>query len=104
MAHNLHFNAGRNQYSHFSLQAKALHGLGTIVDQYPNSELALKYAKLDFVVAKRPNFHKLDGGKAVVYPNSFFIYRTDKEISSVPSWAETMKSYRIPTHSLSSMP
>ncbi len=77
MAHNLHFNADRNQYSFFSVQEKAWHGLGTIVEHYPNSEMALKYAGLDFVVAKRPNIHKLDEGKEVVSADSFFTYRTD---------------------------
>jgi phage/plasmid-like protein (TIGR03299 family) len=77
MAHNLHFNAERNQYSFFSVQEKAWHGLGTIVEHYPNSEMALKYAGLDFTVEKRPNIHRLDEGKEVESRDSFFTYRTD---------------------------
>ena len=77
MAHNLHFSAERNQYSFFSVQEKAWHGLGTIVEHYPNSEMALKYAGLDFTVEKRPNIHRLDEGKEVESRDSFFTYRTD---------------------------
>ena len=77
MAHNLNFNPLRNQYAFFSVQEKAWHGLGTIIEHYPNSEMALKYAGLDFEVIKRPNQHVLDDGKTITSSDSFFTYRPD---------------------------
>lgn len=52
MAHNLNFNEQTGRYSFFSVQQKAWHGLGRIVEKYPTSEEAIKYAGLDYEVIK----------------------------------------------------
>ena len=52
MAHNLNFNEQTNQHSFFSVKEKAWHGLGQIVQDYPTSAEALKFAGLDFSVIK----------------------------------------------------
>ena len=56
MSHNLFFNEKSNQYSFFSVREKAWHGLGTIVQDYPTSAEAIKYAGLDYTVEKRKLF------------------------------------------------
>lgn len=77
MAHNLCFNEQTQQHSFFSVREKAWHGLGEIVENYPNSKEALQFAGLDFEVCKRPNLHRLDDGKEIVSSNSFYTYRPD---------------------------
>jgi hypothetical protein len=77
MAHNLHFNPLSNEHSFFIVQEKAWHGLGKVVEHYPNSELALSYAGLDFEVLKRPNRHLLDDSTELTSADSFFTYRAD---------------------------
>lgn len=56
MAHNLNFNEQTGQYSFFSVQKKAWHGLGQIVSEYPTSADAIRYAGLDYEVVKSPLF------------------------------------------------
>jgi len=56
MAHNLNFNEQTGKHSFFSVKEKAWHGLGQIVDGYPNSGEALKFAGLDYTVEKRKLF------------------------------------------------
>jgi phage/plasmid-like protein (TIGR03299 family) len=56
MAHNLNFNAKSNQYSFFSVREKAWHSLGQIVQDYPTSAEAIKFAGLDYSVEKRKLF------------------------------------------------
>ena len=56
MAHKLNFNGQTNTYSFFSVKEKAWHGLGQIVDSYPTSGEALKFAGLDYTVEKRKLF------------------------------------------------
>jgi len=58
MAHNLNFNSRTGKYSFFSVQEKAWHGLGQIVQDYPTSEEAIRYAGLDYEVIKSPLFTK----------------------------------------------
>ena len=58
MAHNINFNERTGKYSFFGVQQKAWHGLGQIVEQYPTSEEAVKYAGLDYEVIKSPLFTK----------------------------------------------
>ena len=53
MSHNLNYNEKTNEYSFFSVKEKAWHGLGQIVEGYPNSAEALKFAGLDYTVEKR---------------------------------------------------
>ena len=48
MAHNLNLNEQIGKHSFFSVKEKAWHGLGQIVEGYPNSAIALKFAGLDY--------------------------------------------------------
>ncbi len=52
MAHNLNFNEQTGRYSFFSVQQKAWHGLGKIVQDYPTSREAIQFAGLDYEVVK----------------------------------------------------
>lgn len=52
MAHNLFYNTQTGQHSFFSVKEKAWHGLGQIIDQYPTSAEALRFAGLDYEVIK----------------------------------------------------
>ena len=52
MAHNLNFNEQTGQHSFFSVKEKAWHGLGKVLENYPTSAEALKFAGLDFTVIK----------------------------------------------------
>lgn len=56
MAHKLNFNEQTNQHSFFSVKEKAWHGLGQIVQDYPTSAEALKFAQLDYEVTKEKIF------------------------------------------------
>ncbi|WP_293308510.1 DUF932 domain-containing protein [Pedobacter sp. UBA5917] len=56
MAHNLNYNSNTGKHSFFSVKEKAWHGLGKIVESYPTSAEALKFAGLDYSVEKRPLF------------------------------------------------
>ena len=56
MAHNLNYNEENGKYSFFSVKEKAWHGLGQIVEQYPDSAEAIQFAGLDYEVEKRPLF------------------------------------------------
>ncbi|WP_199117839.1 DUF932 domain-containing protein [Pedobacter sp. ASV28] len=61
MAHNINFNEKTGRYSFFSVQQKAWHGLGQIVEQYPTSAEAIRHAGLDYEVEKSPLFAKGSG-------------------------------------------
>ncbi len=61
MAHNINFNEKTGKYSFFSVQQKAWHGLGQIVEQYPTSKEAIQYAGLDYEVVKSRLFTKGSG-------------------------------------------
>lgn len=52
MAHNIHLNEQTGLHSFFSVKEKAWHGLGQIVQDYPNSADALRFAGLDYEVVK----------------------------------------------------
>lgn len=52
MAHEINFNERTGQHSFFSVKEKAWHGLGQVVDQYPTSAEALRFAGLDYEVVK----------------------------------------------------
>ena len=56
MAHNLNYNDKTQKHSFFSVQQKAWHNLGQIVQDYPTSKEALEFAGLDYTVEKRPVF------------------------------------------------
>lgn len=88
MAHNLNFNERTGLYSFFSVKQKAWHGLGQIVEQYPTSEEAIKYAGLNYEVVKSPLFTKGSeiietadgteiGSSESEVPNYFANIRTD---------------------------
>lgn len=74
MAHQLNYNDTTSKHSFFSVKEKAWHGLGTIVDAYPNSREALQFAGLDYQVEKRPLFtydnenHKANGQTGIKIP------------------------------------
>jgi len=79
MAHNLNYNPDTKKHSFFSVQQKPWHSLGTLIEEYPTSAEALKFADLDFQVAKAPNLHTLPSGLSITSEQSFFTYRTDNE-------------------------
>lgn len=56
MAHNLFYDDQTQQHSFFSVKEKAWHGLGKIVQDYPTSADALRFAGLHYTVVKRPLF------------------------------------------------
>jgi len=88
MAHNLNYNQQTGKHSFFSVKEKAWHGLGTIIENYPTSAEAIKYAGLDYTVEKRPLF-TIDGnnnafsnGEAIPdieVPNYFATARADND-------------------------
>src|SRR5690606_31055111 len=88
MAHNINFNEQTGRHSFFSVQQKAWHGLGQIVEQYPTSEEAIVDAGLDDVVINCPLFTQgrtmsigengeLIEANDILVPNSFATLRTD---------------------------
>ena len=77
MAHNINYNDKTGKHSFFSVKERAWHGLGQIVQDYPTSAEALKFAGLDFDVCKAPNIHRLPDGKDIISKTSFFTYRSD---------------------------
>jgi phage/plasmid-like protein (TIGR03299 family) len=88
MAHNLNFNNRTGKYSFFSVQQKAWHNLGQIIEDYPTSAEAIKHAGLDYEVRKKPAFIKGEGlslgnngeiieGSDIIIPDSFGTYRSD---------------------------
>ncbi|MBC6112452.1 DUF932 domain-containing protein [Pedobacter fastidiosus] len=97
MAHNLNYNSETGKHSFFSVREKAWHGLGTIVQDYPTSAEAMKFAGLDYTVEKRPLF-TLDGQqmklgqeldsqgitigseKDIIVPNYSATVRTDNDV------------------------
>ncbi len=56
MAHNLNYNDKTLKHSFFSVKEKAWHGLGQIVQDYPTSAEAIKFAGLNYTVQKRKLF------------------------------------------------
>jgi phage/plasmid-like protein (TIGR03299 family) len=90
MAHNLNFNEQTGKYSFFSVKEKAWHGLGQIVEGYPNSAEGLKFAGLNYTVEKRKLFTFDNENQAanedteikipeIEVPNYFATVRTDNE-------------------------
>lgn len=90
MAHNLNFNTLTGEYSFFSVKEKPWHNLGKIVEDYPTSAEALKFAGLDYTVEKRL-LYTVDNGEPywdnpddiihteIEVPNYFATIRTDTE-------------------------
>lgn len=88
MAHNINFNESTGRYSFFSVQQKAWHNLGQIVEDYPTSSEAIKHAGLDYEVIKTPLYTKGSGiietangieigSNELHVPNYFANIRTD---------------------------
>jgi phage/plasmid-like protein (TIGR03299 family) len=90
MAHNLNHNERTGKHSFFSVKEKAWHGLGQIIEDYPTSQEALKFAGLDFTVEKRRLFtydNENQNGNPdtdiiipeIEVPNFYATVRTDNE-------------------------
>lgn len=90
MAHNINFNEQTGKHSFFSVKEKAWHGLGQVVEQYPTSAEALKFAGLDYTVEKRKLFtydnenHNGNPDTDIIIPeievpNFYATMRTDNE-------------------------
>ena len=89
MAHEIFFNEHTGKHSFFSVKQKAWHGLGQIVQDYPTSEEAIKFAGLDYEVVKSPLYTTVGNGMAVgadgmvsserqiIVPNQYATMRTD---------------------------
>jgi phage/plasmid-like protein (TIGR03299 family) len=88
MAHNLFYNEQTGKHSFFSVKEKAWHGLGQVVEDYPTSAEAIRYAGLDYTVEKRPLFTNSlpnelnEMGESIDFPkinvpNYFATVRTD---------------------------
>ena len=80
MAHNINFNEKTGKYSFFSVQQKAWHGLGQVVEQYPTSEEAIKHAGLDYEVIKTPLYTK--GSGIIETTNGIEIGSSELEVPS----------------------
>jgi len=87
MAHNINFNDQTGKHSFFSVREKAWHDLGQIVQDYPTSAEAIKFAGLDYTVVKRPLF---------TYDNENNAADEDTEIKipeiKVPGYYATMRT------------
>jgi phage/plasmid-like protein (TIGR03299 family) len=87
MAHNIHYNEKTGKHSFFSVKEKAWHNLGQVVEGYPTSTEALKFAGLDYTVEKRKLF-TYDTKKNNGNPDSHIII---PEIE-VPNYYATVRS------------
>ncbi len=90
MAHNINFNEQTEKHSFFSVKEKPWHGLGQIVEGYPTSAEALRFAGLDYSVEKRKLFafdNENQHGNVdtdiiipeIAVPNFYATIRTDNE-------------------------
>ncbi|WP_295219901.1 DUF932 domain-containing protein [uncultured Chryseobacterium sp.] len=87
MAHQLNFNNRTGKYSFFSVKEKAWHNLGQIVQEYPTSEEAIKFAGLDYEVEKSPLFTKGAG----IIENTNGIEMIDSELE-VPNYFANIRT------------
>jgi phage/plasmid-like protein (TIGR03299 family) len=87
MAHNLNYNEENKEYSFFSTKERAWHGLGKVVDQYPTSAEAIKYAGLDYTVEKRPLFTNEFANEDIGYVGNDVAYKID-----VPNFYATVRT------------
>jgi len=87
MAHNLNYNERTGKYSFFSVQQKAWHNLGQVVEQYPTSEEAIKYAGLNYEVIKTPLYTR---GSGIIQTTGSIEIR-DNEIE-VPGYFANIRS------------
>lgn len=79
MAHNINYNEQTEKHSFFSVKEKAWHGLGQIVEDYPNSKDALRFAGLDYTVEKRKLYTQRNEyeNPQISVPNYLATVRTD---------------------------
>ncbi len=87
MAHQINFNEETGEYNFFSVKEKAWHGLGKIVQDYPTSEEAIRFAGLDYEVVKSPLFTHGNG----LCIGQDGMVNDNKEIS-VPDYYATMRT------------
>lgn len=87
MAHNINYNSTTGRHSFFSVQQKAWHALGQIVQEYPTSGQAIKYAGLDYQVVKSPLFTK---GSAIIQTSD--IIETGSTKLEVPDYFATIRT------------
>jgi phage/plasmid-like protein (TIGR03299 family) len=90
MAHHINYNEKTGKHSFMSVKERAWHGLGQIIDRYPTSSEAIKFAGLDYIVEKRPLFtydtqnHIADPDNGIIIPevsvpNYFATVRADTD-------------------------
>ena len=88
MAHQINLNEETGRYSFFSVKEKPWHGLGQVVQEYPTSEEAIRYAGLDYSVVKSPLFTTakelaiatdgtIQDNHSIAVPNFYATMRTD---------------------------
>lgn len=87
MAHNLHYSERIGQYSFFSVQEKAWHGLGQVVQDYPTSADAIRFAGLDYRVEKRKLLTP-----AIIVPASGIETGTRTGFIDVPNYYATVRT------------
>jgi hypothetical protein len=87
MAHNINYNEQTGKDSFFSVKQKAWHGLGQIVEHYPTSAEAIKFAGLDYEVIKSPLYTQ---GRSMTIGNAGEIM--DGEEIDVPNFYATMRT------------
>ena len=102
MVDNVNFNEAKGTFSMFSLKERPWHGLGTIVQEAPNSEQAIKLANLDFEVAKGKGFVQyssedrlLLGTNGNEVDNTYFTYRRDNGVVLMSNGKALTKNYTI---------
>lgn len=92
MAHQINYNEQTNKHSFFSVQEKAWHGLGQIVQDYPTSAEALQFAGLDYRVEKRPLL-TYDNRNSILPDNLPFSDKNAKSANiQVPDFYATMRT------------
>lgn len=79
MSHNINYNEQTGKHSFFSVKDKAWHGLGQIVQDFPTSAEALKFAGLDYFVEKRKLFTQRNEyeNPQISIPDYYATLRTD---------------------------
>lgn len=75
MAHKIDMTTG--QAAFVSYQQTAWHGLGEVFQTELTAQQALQAARLNFIVHKSPNIHRLPDGTDIISTESFFTYRDD---------------------------
>jgi phage/plasmid-like protein (TIGR03299 family) len=81
MAHNINFKAQTEQHSFFSVKEKPWHRLGQIVQDYPTSAEAIKFAGLDYFVNKQKIYTQRNSyeNPHISIPDYVATIRTDTE-------------------------